>query len=131
MRRCATTARRALHHDAIGFNYRMDGFQGAVLRIKLARLDAWNREALELARSTGTCSPVPASSCPRTTLPTRRVYHVFAVCVDDRDAVRAALEARGIGTGIHYPIPPPPAGVRALGFGRGRFPHAERACDAS
>jgi dTDP-4-amino-4,6-dideoxygalactose transaminase len=58
------------------------------------------------------------------------VYHLFVVYVEQRDQVRAALEARGVHTAIHYPHPvnlqPAFAG---LGFGLGSFPHAERACE--
>jgi dTDP-4-amino-4,6-dideoxygalactose transaminase len=59
-----------------------------------------------------------------------RVYHLFVVYVEKRDAVRAALEARGVHSAIHYPRPVPlqPA-FAALGFGPGSFPHAERACE--
>jgi dTDP-4-amino-4,6-dideoxygalactose transaminase len=59
-----------------------------------------------------------------------RVYHLFVVYVERRDAVRAALQARGVHTAIHYPRPVPlqPA-FAALGFGPGSFPHAERACE--
>lgn len=120
---------RRYHHDAIGFNYRMDGFQGAVLRIKLGRLDQWTAKRLVLAQEyrallagANVVLPAddPADEC---------VYHVFAVYVEERDAVRAALEARGIGTGIHYPVPVHlQKAYVALGYERGDFPHTERAC---
>ena len=117
-------------HNAVGFNYRMDGFQGAVLRIKLQHLDEWTtkRRAIaqvyrELLARTMVDIPedIPGSEC---------VYHIFAVYVDDRDSVRSALAARGISTGIHYPIPVHLQKAYAgLGYERGDFPHAERACD--
>jgi dTDP-4-amino-4,6-dideoxygalactose transaminase len=117
-------------HNAVGFNYRMDGFQRAVLRIKLQHLDEWTtkRRALAqvyrelLARTTvDVPEDMPGSEC---------VYHIFAVYVDDRDSVRSALAERGISTGVHYPVPVHLQKAYAgLGYERGDFPHAERACD--
>jgi dTDP-4-amino-4,6-dideoxygalactose transaminase len=116
-------------HEKIGFNYRMDGFQGAVLRVKLKRLEQWNarrREIAALYRSVlkGANVEIPLDD-PRD----ERVYHLFVVYVAQRDAARAALQARGVHTAIHYPRPVhlQPAFV-GLGFGPGSFPHAERAC---
>jgi dTDP-4-amino-4,6-dideoxygalactose transaminase len=117
-------------HERIGYNYRMDGFQGAVLRVKLKRLEQWNARRKEIAalyRSVlkGTKVEIPPDD-PRD----ERVYHLFVVYVERRDAVRAALQARGVHTAIHYPRPVPlqPA-FATLGFRPGSFPHAERACE--
>jgi dTDP-4-amino-4,6-dideoxygalactose transaminase len=107
----------------------MDGFQGAVLRVKLKRLEQWNARRKEIAtlyRSVlkGVNVEIPLDD-PRD----ERVYHLFVVYVERRDAVRAALQARGVHTAIHYPRPVPlqPA-FAVLGFGPGSSPHAERAC---
>jgi dTDP-4-amino-4,6-dideoxygalactose transaminase len=117
-------------HERVGYNYRMDGFQGAVLRVKLKRLEQWNARRKEIAalyRSVlkGAQVEIPSDD-PRD----ESAYHLFVVYVERRDAVRAALEARGVRTAIHYPRPVPlqPA-FAALGFGPGSFPHAERACE--
>jgi len=116
-------------HERIGYNYRMEGFQGAVLRIKLKRLEQWNarrKEIAELYRSVLQGADVEIlPDDPRD----ERVYHLFTVYVERRDAVRAALEGRGVHTAIHYPCPIhlQPA-FATLGFGPGRFPHVERAC---
>jgi dTDP-4-amino-4,6-dideoxygalactose transaminase len=117
-------------HERIGYNYRMDGFQGAVLRVKLKRLEQWNTRRKEIAalyRSVlkrANLEILPDD--PRD----ERVYHLFVVYVERRDAVRAALQARGVHTAVHYPRPVPlqPA-FAVLGFGPGSFPHAERACE--
>ena len=121
---------RRYFHDAMGYNYRMDGFQGAILRVKLPRLEQWNARRKELAeiyrRTLGRCArgtPDGGASC-------ERVDHLFVVYVDDRDAVRARLEERGVQTGIYYPLPihlQKP--YQSLGYQRGDFPHAERACE--
>ena len=115
-------------HERIGYNYRMEGFQGAVLRIKLKRLEQWNARRKEIAtlyRSLLQGVEILADD-PRD----ERVYHLFVVYVERRDAVRSALVARGVHTAIHYPCPLhlQPA-FASLGLGAGSFPHAERACE--
>lgn len=118
------------YHDRIGWNYRMDGFQGAVLRVKLRHLEEWTARRLEVTRRyrdhlAGTRVGVPEDD-PRG----ESVYHLFVVYVDNRDAVRAALEARGVHTAIHYPVPIHRQEAYGwLGHGPGSFPHTERACD--
>ena len=93
-------------HAFVGRNSRMDSLQGAVLRIKLRQLDRWNARRREIAGmyrallaglEDVTPVSVPPSSQP--------VYHQFVIRTQDRDALRQTLEARGIQTGIHYPIP--------------------------
>jgi dTDP-4-amino-4,6-dideoxygalactose transaminase len=117
-------------HERIGYNYRMDGFQGAVLRVKLKRLEQWNARRKEIA----TLYRVALQGAKVEILPDdprdERVYHLFVVYVERREAVRAALEARGVHTAIHYPRPVhlQPA-FAPLGFAPGSFPHAERACE--
>ena len=119
---------RRYEHLLKGFNYRMDGIQGAILRIKLRHLEAWTearraRAAQYASALAGTDVVVPAERPGD-----RHVYHVFAVRLRDRDRRRAHLEARGVQTGVHYPIPVhlQPA-YRDLGYTAGDFPVAERA----
>jgi dTDP-4-amino-4,6-dideoxygalactose transaminase len=117
-------------HEFIGYNYRMQGMQGAVLRIKLRRLDAWTSKRQEIAREyrrllTGARLEVPVDD-PRDEC----VYHQFAVFVSNRNAVVSELAARGVETTVHYPKPLhfQPA-FSTLGYPRGTFPYAERACE--
>ena len=92
-------------HAFVGRNSRMDGLQGAILRVKLRHLDAWNAARRSIAAAyrqllsgTGvTPIAVPATSEP--------VYHQFVVRAAERDALARSLHACGIQTGIHYPIP--------------------------
>jgi dTDP-4-amino-4,6-dideoxygalactose transaminase len=114
-------------HAARGFNYRMDAIQGAMLDVKLRRLDAWTEARRAHAVAYGRCLQDTAASVPRVREGVRHVYHVFAVRVGQRDAVRARLADAGVQTGVHYPIPLhlQPA-YRDLGYARGAFPVAER-----
>jgi dTDP-4-amino-4,6-dideoxygalactose transaminase len=116
-------------HTHIGYNYRMDGFQGAVLRIKLRHLDAWTARRRAIARLYREHLAATRVRIPSDRAADDCVYHLFVVWVEHRDAVRAALAARGVETAIHYPQPLHlQAAYAGLGYGPGSFPHAERAC---
>jgi dTDP-4-amino-4,6-dideoxygalactose transaminase len=114
-------------HQLKGYNYRMDGLQGAVLGVKLTHLEAWTaarrRNAAiydRLLQPLGL--PRPPQAAGR-----RHVYHVYAVLVPERDAVRAALQQAGVATGVHYPIPVHLQPAYAdLGYRAGDFAVAER-----
>jgi len=117
-------------HEIIGYNFRLEGIQAAVLNVKLRHLDAWNdaRRAhaaryRELLRDTNLILPTEMSYA-------HHVYHVFAVQSAARDDLQAKLTQAGIQTNIHYPIPIhlQPA-YASLGYRRGDFPEAERQCD--
>jgi dTDP-4-amino-4,6-dideoxygalactose transaminase len=117
-------------HEFPGYNYRMQGFQGAVLRIKLRRLHAWTQKRREIAaqyRRTleDACLEIPQDD-PRDEC----VYHQFVIYVKNRTSVIAQLAARGIDTAVHYPKPIhlQPA-YSSLGYPAGTFPNAERACE--
>ncbi len=115
------------HHDELGYNYRMEALQGAVLRVKLRHLDEWNRARREHARlyretlaNTGVdlLAETPESRC---------VYHIFPVFTPQRDALREHLNGAGIQTGVHYPIPIHlQRGYQQLGFGLGDLPITEK-----
>jgi dTDP-4-amino-4,6-dideoxygalactose transaminase len=88
-----------------GWNSRLDEIQAAVLRVKLRQLDRWNEARRRIAaiydeRFAATSIVPPARAADRS-----HVFHQYVVRVPDRDRVRAALAAEGIGTGIHYPVP--------------------------
>jgi dTDP-4-amino-4,6-dideoxygalactose transaminase len=117
---------RRYEHSVKGFNYRMDGIQGAILRVKLRRLEAWTEarraRAADYARAfagSGVATPIEQPGC-------RHVYHVYAVRLARREATRAALQAAEIQTGVHYPIPVHLQPAHAdLGYARGDFPVSE------
>lgn len=113
-------------HDEEGLNSRMDEIQGAILRVKLRRLDAWNARRRELAARY--VRALPSLRVPTTTAGGESVHHLHPVLVDDRDALQAHLTSRGVQTLVHYPVPLhlQPC-YRGWGFGEGSFPVAESA----
>ncbi len=91
-------------HAEIGYNYRMDGFQGIVLRHKLARLDAWTARRKQIAaRYAAALADLPVA------LPAichqDHVWHLYVIRTKERDALRAHLQQRRIESGLHYPVP--------------------------
>ncbi|HEV2175717.1 MAG TPA: DegT/DnrJ/EryC1/StrS family aminotransferase [Terriglobia bacterium] len=121
---------RRYFHDEVGYNARMDGFQGAILRLKLKRLDAWNARRRELAGLYRRLLSGARVDLLKEAPGAESVFHLFAVYVDHRDRVRAELEARGVATAVHYPRPLHLQPCYAsLGLKPGSFPHAERACE--
>jgi len=92
-------------HTEIGFNYRMDGLQGAVLRIKLNHLPDWNARRCDLAvRYRDRLADLPLG-LPAIGPNCTHVWHLFVVRHPGRDRLRAALADRNIQTGLHYPTP--------------------------
>ncbi len=115
-------------HELLGFNYRMEGLQGAVLGVKLRHLEAWTEERRRVARAYDQqLAEVKGIELPTPDSRGRHVYHVYAVLSGERDRLRQSLDERGIATGIHYPcaIHLQPC-LAQLGYRRGQFPVAER-----
>src|SRR5262245_1700112 len=121
---------RRYYHGRVGWNYRMDGFQGAVLRVKLRHLEDWSRRRLESARVYREALAGSRVGFPQDDPRGESVYHLFVAYVDGRDRVREALEEQGVHTAIHYPVPIHlQDAFECLGQGVGSLPHTERACD--
>jgi len=117
------------YHGMIGWNARMDGIQGAILSVKLKRLPAWNEARRKnaalyddlLKKVKGVAIPKKANYC-------KHVYHIYSICVNNRDAMIASLAAKDIHCGIHYPIPLHlQEAYKSLGYQKGAFPAAEKA----
>jgi dTDP-4-amino-4,6-dideoxygalactose transaminase len=113
-------------NEVQGYNSRLDPVQAAVLRVKLRYLDEWNdrratiaaRYAAELSGTNLMLPAVPEWADP--------VWHLFVIRHPQRDALQRKLTEAGIGTLIHYPVPPHLSGAYAgLGFAKGSFPVAE------
>lgn len=92
-------------HVVAGYNYRMDGIQGAVLNVKMDYIESWTEARRSIAeRYDGLFSDIPVAR-PRPPWFSRHVYHVYAVRLPRRDEALNSLQDTGIGVGIHYPVP--------------------------
>ncbi len=113
-------------HSAEGYNYRLDALQAAVLHVKLKKLDSWIEERRRVAaRYRELLESLPIDIAQEGKGCTH-VYHIFSVFHDERDRLREALEAGGIASGIHYPIPLHlQEAYSHLGMKEGDFPVAE------
>jgi dTDP-4-amino-4,6-dideoxygalactose transaminase len=91
-------------HSLFGINGRLDEIQAAVLKVKLPHLDDWLEKRRSLAQSYK--AGLPSSIVTPKEMPwARHVYHLYVIRTPDRDQLRTWLETKGIGTGMHYPIP--------------------------
>ena len=120
-------SKRKYENDCQGYNSRLDELQAAFLRVKLRKLDEWNeRRRAIAARYLNELSGVLGLELPCVPEWAQPVWHLFAVRYRQRDKLQAALSAAGIGTLIHYPIPPHLSGAYAdAGWKPGDFPVAE------
>jgi dTDP-4-amino-4,6-dideoxygalactose transaminase len=118
---------RKYDHVVVGHNERLDTLQAAVLRVKLPHLDSWNEARRRLAEEYATRLRDLPLGVPPLERDREPVWHLYVVRSSQRDLLRGALAAEGIGTGLHYPLPVhlQPA-FRSLGLGNGRFPAAEQ-----
>jgi dTDP-3-amino-3,4,6-trideoxy-alpha-D-glucose transaminase len=114
-----------------GMNSRLDEMQAAFLRVKLPHLAAWNQRRRDLAaRYLQGLAGVGDLVLPLVPAWSEPVWHLFVVRTKRRAALQKHLEAHGIGTQVHYPIPPHLSGAyRASGWKRGAFPLAEQLAD--
>jgi len=123
-------AQEKYHHDLKGFNYRLEGMQGAVLKVKMDHIEGWTeaRRTAAARYDAGLADvdvAVPAQLADR-----RHVYHVYAIRTDDRAGLMSYMNDHDVASGIHYPIPVHLQKAFAeLGHGRGDFPLAESAAD--
>ncbi len=127
------------HHDELGWNARMDGFQGAILGVKLKYIAGWNdlRRAAAmryetLFRAAGLAEdgvyPEHGVVLPSEVPGSYHVWHQYVIRCGRRDALREFLSARQIGSEIYYPVPlHRQKALAALGYSEGSFPEAERA----
>jgi dTDP-4-amino-4,6-dideoxygalactose transaminase len=113
-------------HEMEGYNYRLDGIQGAILDVKLKHLDDWTEARRKIARRYDELLEGTGVTPLRPWGDVRHVYHLYVVRVPDREALLPVLRERGVGAGVHYPIPLhlQPA-YRRLGLGEGSFPRSE------
>lgn len=116
------------YHDEIGYNYRMEGLQGAVLGVQLPHLTAWNQRRRAIAHRYHDLLRDTPLRLPHEAPWAQSVYHLYVVRHPARDRLKAHLEACGVGSALHYPHPLHLQKCFAhLGYEAGAFPVAERA----
>lgn len=118
---------RKNHHVEVGFNRRLDTLQAAILRVKLRHLDAWNKARRGVAALYDELLPDQVIK-PTAAGDVEPVWHLYPIQVEQRDHVAAFLEQKGIGTGVHYPLPVHrQAAFKGLGHEAESHPVAEAA----
>ncbi len=116
------------HHDEVGYNYRLEGFQGAVLGVKLKYLAQWTNERRRVAMRYHELLANTPLRLPLEAPGVESAWHLYVVRHPERDALKAHLDANGIGNAIHYPMPLHLQKAYAnLGYKLGDFPVAEKA----
>lgn len=114
------------YHDEIGYNYRMDSFQAAILNIKLGKLDEWNAARVRHARAYAELLKDAHVRAPTLFEDSTSVWHCYVIECDERDEVRSRLSDMGVETGIHYPVPVHlQRAYESLGHRLGDFPITE------
>jgi dTDP-4-amino-4,6-dideoxygalactose transaminase len=131
--------RRRYYHDEVGWNTRLDGFQGAVLQVKLKYIARWNQcrrtiakhyRALFHAKGIAESGSFPRHGIvlPQEVPGAHHVWHQYVIRSPRRDALREFLTSRKIGSEIYYPVPlHMQTALKSLGYREGDFPEAERA----
>jgi dTDP-4-amino-4,6-dideoxygalactose transaminase len=121
-------SRERYHHDEIGFNYRMEGIQGAVLGVKLKHLEQWQAGRRRVAKRYHELLAGTPLRLPIEPDYAESAWHLYTVRHPRRDELKAHLDANGIGSAVHYPMPLHLQKAYAgLGHQTGDFPVAERA----
>ena len=117
-------------HDEIGYNYRMDSFQAAVLSIKLKHLDEWNTARVHCAREYTELLKDSSYKLPAHMSDSESVWHCYVIETSERDRVRSGLQDVGIQSAVHYPVPIHLQKAYAhLGYRSGDLPVTEALCD--
>ena len=115
------------YHDVVGFNYRMEGIQGAVLNIKLKYLDEWNEKRRKAASLYNKFLKDTELVLPYESEYTKSIYHLYVVLSSKRDRIAQHLQQNGIATGLHYPVPVHlQKAYSNLIYKEGDFPFAEK-----
>lgn len=119
------------YHSMIGWNARMDGLQGAVLRVKLKHLPVWNQARRENAQLYNELlADVDSVITPTEADYAKHVYHIYAIRNKNRDALISALAEKNIFCGIHYPVPIHlQEAYKLFRYEKGDFPIAEKCAE--
>jgi dTDP-4-amino-4,6-dideoxygalactose transaminase len=126
-------SQRKYYNEVIGHNMRLDELQAALLSVKLKRLNEWTVQRQQIAAwYNEALKDVYGIILPKLAVGATHVYHLYVIRTDKRDELQKYLHDNGIGTLIHYPIPPHLQGAyRALGYKKGDFPIAEEIAETA
>jgi dTDP-4-amino-4,6-dideoxygalactose transaminase len=115
------------HNELVGFNMRLDEAQASFLRVKLGYLQDWNRQRQQIASwYNDALENIGDIILPKTAEGATHVYHLYVIRTQKRGALQEHLSKAGVGTLIHYPIPPHlQKAYQSLSFKKGDFPLAE------
>jgi len=115
------------YHDELGYNYRMDSIQGAMLSLKLKHLNGWNASRARHARRYNELLADLPITLPTFLPDSESVWHCYVIESDRRDELRQKLTDANIESGLHYPLPLHlQKACAALGYKEGDFPVSER-----
>lgn len=118
------------YHDVVGFNYRLEGLQGAILRVKLRHLNRWTEIRRECAARYDSLLRSAGVTRPEEMPYGRHVYHLYVIRSAQRAELMDQLRSAGIQTGIHYPIPVHLQKAHSdLNYKAGDFPNSEAAAN--
>ncbi|HEY0867321.1 MAG TPA: DegT/DnrJ/EryC1/StrS family aminotransferase [Fimbriimonas sp.] len=121
--------RERYYYDHVGYTSRMDEVQAAFMRVKLTRLDAWNRRRGELAAIYLEELAGTGVQLPRTQAGNNNTWHQFAIRHPRRNELMAHLKEQGVDSMIYYPVPLHfHAPYESFGSGEGSLPETEKAC---
>jgi dTDP-4-amino-4,6-dideoxygalactose transaminase len=124
-------SQKKYYNEVIGYNMRLDECQAAFLSIKLKYLPEWTRQRQQIAAwYNENLTGIPDLVLPKTADSATHVYHLYVVRTTKRNALQDHLKNNGIGTLIHYPVPPHlQEAYKELGYKKGDFPVAEHLAD--
>ncbi len=123
--------KKKYYHAIVGWNARMDGFQGAILSVKLKYLNQWNESRRKNAQLyNDLLADIDGIITPTEVDYAKHVYHLYVIRVKNRDEFMAALVENDVFCGIHYPIPLHlQDAYSSLGYKKGDYPVAEKCCE--
>lgn len=115
------------YNEVVGYNSRLDEIQAGLLRVKLKHINELEKERKEIAEKYLTEIKNPLIILPKINKDCTHVWHLFVIRVENRERFQKYLEENGIGTVIHYPVPPHLSeAYKYLGHKKGDFPITEK-----
>lgn len=118
------------YNKVVGANSRLDELQAGLLRVRLGHMEELTRERRRLAERYNGLLRNDAVRLPQVREGSDSVWHQYVIACEERDRLKAWLEEKGVGSIIHYPIPPHLSeAYEYLGYGRGSFPRTEHCAD--